>query len=142
MKPIVTRITVEVLGSPKEHVEKALVDVITKIKSEKQVEVQKVNAYEAKEMDNKLWSTFADIEFETKNIKKLMDVCYDFMPSNIEILEPIGMEIETIDVQDLLNDVLTRLHKYNMVLRKLQTENIYMMKELERIRDGKPKVIQ
>ena len=61
MKPIVTRITVEVLGSPKEHVEKALVDVITKIKSEKQVEVQKVNAYEAKEMDNKLWSTFSDI---------------------------------------------------------------------------------
>lgn len=142
MKPIISRITIEILGSPKEHVEKALTEVIKKLKDDKQIEVQKINAYEAQQQENKLWSTFADIEFETKSMKKLLDICYDFMPSALEILEPIGMDIETIEIQDLLNDFLTRTHKFNMVLRKLQTENIFMMKELERIRDKKPKVIQ
>lgn len=142
MKPIISRITVEVLGSPKEHVEKALVDVITKLKADKQIVVQNVKAYEAEEQENKLWSTFADIEFETKNLLKLSEICYDYMPSTIEILEPAGMEIEAAEVQDFMNDVLAKLHKYSMVLRKLQTENIYMMKELERIRDKKPKVVQ
>ncbi len=142
MKPIVSRITVEVLGSPKEHVEKALGEVINKLKADKQIEVINVNAYEAQEQKNKLWSTFADIEIETKNLKKLTEICYDYMPSTLEILEPVGLEIEAIEVQDFMNDILTKMHKYSMILRKFQTENIYMMKELERIKSKKPKVIQ
>jgi putative lipoic acid-binding regulatory protein len=142
MKPITSRITIEVMGSPKEHVEKALVDVINKLKNDKQIEVVNVKAYKAEQQENKLWSTFADIEIETKNLKKLSDICYDYMPSTLEILEPIGMEMQSIEVQDFINDVLTRMHKYAMVIRKLQTENIYMMKELEKVQGKKPKVIQ
>ena|SRR3989344_5600468 len=139
MKNIVVRITVEVLGSPKEHVENALRLVIKKLKEEEQeVKVLTVKEFECKQMDNKLWNTFADIEFETKNLKKLLDICYDYMPSTIEILEPAGMEIDTNDMTNFLNDFLTKMHKYSMVLKKLQTENIYMMKELEKI-SGKKK---
>ena len=133
MKNIVTRITVEVLGSPKDHVEKALQQVIVKLKEDQKIKVTKVEAFESKEMDNKLWSTFADIEFETKEFQKVLDICFDFMPSTVEILEPAGLEIDTNDIANLLNDMLTKLHKYSMVLTKLQGENIYMMKELERI---------
>ena len=72
MKNIVTRITVEVLGSPKEHVEKALKSVIEKLKGDDQIKVTNIQMFECKEMDNKLWSTFADIEFETKELKKVL----------------------------------------------------------------------
>ena len=138
MKNIVTRITVEILGSPKDHVEKALQQVITKIKEDQKIKVTNVQAFESKEMDNKLWSTFADIEFETKEFQKVLDICFDFMPSTVEILEPAGLEIDTNDIANLLNDMLTKLHKYSMVLTKLQGENIYMMKELEKV-SGKKK---
>ena len=137
MKNIVTRITVEVLGSPKDHVEKALQQVIVKLKEDQKIKVTKVEAFESKEMDNKLWSTFADIEFETKEFQKVLDICFDFMPSTVEILEPAGLEIDTNDIANLLNDMLTKLHKYSMVLTKLQGENIYMMKELEKIKGKK-----
>ena len=138
MKTIVTRITVEVLGSPKEHVENALKLVIKKLKEEeKEIKVTKIEAYECKQMDNKLWNTFADIEFETKSLKKILEICYDYMPSTIEILDPAGLEMDTNDMSDLLNDFLTKMHKYSMVLKKLQTENIYMMKELEKIKGKK-----
>jgi hypothetical protein len=53
------------------------------------------------------------------------------MPSTIEILEPAGMDIDCRDLADFMNDYLTKLHKYSMVLKKMQTENIYMMKKLK-----------
>ncbi|HIH14772.1 MAG: hypothetical protein QT08_C0009G0016 [archaeon GW2011_AR17] len=138
MKKIISRITVEVLGSPKDHVEKALQQVIKKLREdEKGIKVLKVEEFECKQMDNKLWNTFADIEFETFELKRVLDVCYDYMPSTIEILEPAGLEIDTNDIADVFNDFLTHLHKYSMVLKKLQTENIYMMKELEKIKEKK-----
>ena len=134
MKNIITRITVEILGGPKEHVENALKLVIKKLKEEENIKVCNVKEFECKQMDNKLWNIFADIEFETKSLKKVLGVCYDYMPSTIEILEPAGLEMDTNDIADVFNDFLTKLHKYSMVLKKLQTENIYMMKELEKIK--------
>lgn len=132
MKTISARITVEVLGSPKEHVEKTLNNVLEKIKGEENIKVTKVEDYECKQMDNKLWSTFADLEFETKELKRVLDLCLDYMPSTVEILDPAGMELDMNDLSNVLNDMLTKLHKFSMVLTKLQTENIYMMKELEK----------
>lgn len=132
MKPIVTRMTLEVIGAPKDHVEKALAEVLTKLKNEKYLFILKTNAYECQQMENKLWSTFADVEIKTETLKRLLEICYDYMPANIEILEPAGMEMDCNDFGDLINDFLVRLHKYAFVLKKLKTENVYMMKELEK----------
>src|SRR3989344_1281242 len=132
MKPIITRMTMEVIGAPKEHVEKALKEVLRKLKEEKEISVIKIEAYECQQMENKLWSTFADIEFKTETLKRVLDICYDYMPGNIEILEPAGIEMDCNDFANVITDFLVRLHKYAFVLKKLKTENIYMMKELEK----------
>lgn len=132
MKNIVARITLEVLGGPKEHIEQTLLDAINKLNEEKQMKILKKEIYDCQQMENKLWSTFADIELETEHLKKLLDVCYDYMPSTIEILEPAGMEVDCNDFADLLNDFLAKMHKHNMVLSKLKTENIFLVKELEK----------
>jgi len=137
MKNIALRITLEVLGGPKEHVENALQEVLKKIKEEENIKILKTQVYDCKQMDNKLWNTFADIELETKSFKKVLNICYDYMPSSLEILEPAGLEMDCNDIADFLNDFLTKMHKYSMVLKKLQTENIYMMKELEKSSEKK-----
>lgn len=140
MKNIVARITVEVLGSPKEHVEETLINVLKKLKEEKNIKIKEEKAYECAQMDNKLWSTFADIQFETTSLQRVQDICFDYMPSTLEILEPLRLEeIDCIEFSDLMNDMLTRLHKYSMVVNKLTIENKYLMKELEKI---KPKTKQ
>jgi hypothetical protein len=133
MVKIVVRITAEVLGSPKEHVDKTLQVVLDKLPTEEGVKVITSKKYETKQMEGneKLWSTFAEVEFETDTFKRVLDICYDYMPSTIEILEPAGMDIDCRDLADFMNDYLTKLHKYSMVLKKMQTENIYMMKKLK-----------
>ena len=138
MKTIVARITVEVLGSPKEHVEETLIQVLKKLKEEKNITIKEEKAYECAQMDNKLWSTFADVKFETTTLRRVQDICFDYMPSTLEILEPLKLEeVDCNEFSDLMNDMLTQLHKYMMVVNKLKLENTYMMKELEKIKGKK-----
>ena len=132
MKPVVSRITIEILGGPKEHVEQTLHATIEKLKQDKNLTILKTETFPCTQLENKLWSTFADIEFETPTLKKVLEVCYDYMPSTIEVLEPMNLEINCYDVADVFNDFLTKLHKHTTVLNKLQAENIWMMRELEK----------
>jgi len=128
---IVIRITFEVLGSPKDHVEKTLKDYMDKLKAESGVNITDLRIHDAIQQDNKLWSTFSEVELELDDVKKLTDICLDYLPSTLEILEPAGMEIDMDMFSESLNDLLATLHKYTMTIKKLQSENIYMMKKLE-----------
>ena len=125
--------THEVIGSPKEFVEETLQKVLDQLPKEEKIKLLNSKVYDCQKMENdKLWSTFANIEFETTDFKRVLEICYDYMPSTIEILEPAGMEIDCNNVQDFMNDFLAKLHRYAMVLKKLKAENILMLKELEK----------
>lgn len=135
MKKIIARIILEVLGSPKEHVEETIKAVIKKLETEKRVKLIRQKTYETEQQENKkLWSTFSEVEFQTDSIKNLMGICFDYMPSNVEIIEPAGMEMDSNDIMDLLNDLLGRLHKYDMVLKNLHAQNMVMKHDMELIK--------
>jgi hypothetical protein len=136
MKKIICRITTEVIGSPKEHVEETLQKVLDQLPKEEGINILSEKKFDCQKMENNqsLWSTFADIEFETESFQKMLNICYDYTPSTIEILEPAGLDIDMNDINDFLNDFLSKIHKYAMVLKKLQAENIFMMKELKKIK--------
>ncbi len=123
--------TLEVLGAPKEHVEEALRKILAKFKEEKGSVITDLKVFDCEEQDNKMWSTFADVCFDIEGSKKLMDICFDYMPSSIEILDPAGFEVDSANFGEALNDMLAKLHKYSMVIKKLQSENIFMMKKLK-----------
>ena len=131
MNEIVVRLTMEVLGSPKEHVDKTLRHYLDKLKDEKDLMLVSEKVHESIQQDNKMWSTFAEIEVKVNGMKKLLDICFDYLPSNVEIIEPAGMEVDLSEFADNLNDLLATMHKYTMAIKKLQAENIYMMKKLK-----------
>ena len=131
MKKITVRITEEVLGKPKEHVETTLDNVIKKLKEVKTIQVTNVEKFEAKEMENKMFSAFADIEFTTESLKHIFEICFDFLPSNLEIIDPAGVTVDSNDMTEVINDLLAKQHKYSFVLNKFKTENIYLMKKLK-----------
>jgi len=128
---IVVRITEEVLGSPQEHVDKTLNNVIDNLKEKKGIKVLTVKPKAAEKMENTMFSAYAEVEFETDSMKTVMEICFDFMPSSIEILEPAGVTIDSNEFTEMLNDLLTKQHKYSFVLNKIKTENIYLMKKLK-----------
>lgn len=130
-KKIKTKVIIEVIGSPKEHVEKALGMILNRVKEEKYLEVVKAASFDAKQV-KEFWSTFAETEIDFNDIKGVIDFCFNYMPSSIEILDPTLLSMKVKEVNDMLNDVLAGLHKYEMVLKNVHAQNILMKREMEK----------
>ncbi len=125
MSNIQAKIVIEILGTPKDHVENTMKNILEKLKNEDGVKLLRETTYKAEQVQ-KMWSTFSDIELEVKNFSKLVGLCFDYMPSSVEIIDPIKTELETIEISDLLNDLLARLHKTDMVLKNAIAENKFL----------------
>jgi len=124
---MIIRAVIEIVGSPKEHVEKILGLVVEKIKKE-ELKILRVDAFDAKEV-KKLWSCFAEVEIEFETLERFMGFCFDYMPSSIEILEPEELKVESGSFGDILNDLLAKLHQYDMLIKGLKAENIVLKRD-------------
>ena len=124
------RVIIEILGSPIEHVNKVMQDVINELEKKK-IKILKKEVNEPEKIE-KFYSSFADVEFKCNDLDALLDVCFDFMPSVVEIIEPEEFRFDPKVLEDFLNDLLARLHRNSMVVRNLHAENVLMKKELKR----------
>ncbi|MBS3167002.1 hypothetical protein J4403_02230 [Candidatus Woesearchaeota archaeon] len=129
---IIARIIVEIMGAPQEHVVDTMNKVIIKLKESDTLVVKTVETADCVKVDEKFFSTFSEIEIEVKKLETLMSLGFDFMPSSIEILEPQSLELKSQELTDFLNDLITRLHNYNVIVNNLQAENILMKQQLEK----------
>lgn len=130
-RKIKTKVIIEVIGAPKEHIEKALGMILNRVKEEKYLEVIKAVSFEAKQIE-KFWSTFAETEIDFNDMKGVVDFCFNYMPSSIEIIDPTELLMSAKETNDMLNDVLAGLHKYEMVMKNLHAQNILMKREKEK----------
>lgn len=131
MSKIQAKIVVEILGTPKEHVEDTMKKVVEKLKNEEGVKLLRETTYKAEQV-KKMWSTFSDLEIEVEDISKLMGLCFDYMPSSVDILEPAKMDLETVKIADLLNDLLAKIHKTDMMLKNAIAENRFLKDQLQK----------
>jgi len=67
-------------------------------------------------------------------MQKLSDICFDYMPSSIEVLDPAGMEMDMGMFSDMLNDLIARMHKYDMLVKNYNAENTLLKEKLEKMR--------
>jgi len=123
---MIVRTVIEILGAPREHVDKTLKMVVDKANSAFKIRDKKI--YDAAEY-KKLWSAFTELEIEFKDVNALIGFCFDYMPSSIEVLEPNEFNYKNMEFNGFVNDLLARLHKYDMILKNLKAENILLKKE-------------
>jgi hypothetical protein len=125
---IKVKLVVELLGSPKEHVEETMKMVIEKLKKESGVALLKEVTYPAEQNEQvkPMWSTFSDITVEVNSVKKLLDVCFDYMPSSIEVISPENFSVTSNDYGYLMNELLAQLHQFSFLAKQLAAENMYL----------------
>ena len=123
------RTIIEILGKPKEHVEKTLEMYTDKIRQDPDLIILNVSLSDAEEKD-KLWAAFAEIELVVKGIEKLIGFCFDYMPSSIEILKPEEFAMKAATIQDFVNDLQARLHAVDMMVKKQKNENDFLRKNM------------
>lgn len=123
------KVILEVLGKPKEHVEKALKMYVEKIKDDSDLIILKEEFADLQEKE-KLWATFAELEMVVKGIPKLIAFCFDYMPSSVQILKPDELNLKRSTIEDFANDLQARLHHVDMIVKKLKNENEFMKKNM------------
>ena len=120
---------IEVLGKPKDHVEKAIRDYVEKIKKDPELIVMNADFSKAEEKE-KLFAIFVELDIVIKGIPKLIGFCFDYMPSSIEITKPDEFAVKKSTVENFINDLQARLHDVDMIVKKQKNENTFLKKNL------------
>lgn len=116
------RIVIEIMGAPQKHVEDTLKLVLKKLGEEKGVDVISEKTHPAEEND-KLFSSFAEVEFLIDNFATLTRLCFDYMPSSFEILKPESFRLSVLDVSNFIGDTLAALHQIDFKLKDANAAN-------------------
>lgn len=125
------RTIIEVLGKPKEHVEKTIKQYVEKIKHDEDYVVLKEEFSHA-EKQEEYWSTFVEMEFLVKGVNNLVSFCFDYMPSSMEILSPEELVMPTQNINQLLNDLQARLHDVDMVVKQQKNQSDHLRENLNK----------
>jgi len=126
MEKIIANTMIEIAGSPIEHVKKTMDKVIELVDQDKNMKIIKKEISEPRENEFdhptkkgekiKVWSTFTEFEIEFKSFETLTNFCFEFMPSSIDIIEPVQLKIGAEEVNLTLNDILGRLHHQSKII--------------------------
>ena len=123
------RTVIEVLGKPKEHIEEAIKDYVRNIKEDRDLVVINEHFSETAEKD-KFWLQFVELEVIAKGLPKLINFCFEYMPSSIEILKPNSFTMANSELSGFLNDLQSRLHNVDMVIKQLRSENKFIKRNM------------
>ncbi len=122
---VLARVIIEMLGAPKEHIEKALHMYIEKLGNDEKFSI--VNKkLEPAEPAGKMFSVFAELEMWFKNTSELVGFCFDSLPSSVEIIEPASLLIKAPELSGWINDLQARIHKIDMDLKNLKANNMIL----------------
>ena len=123
------RVLLEMIGKPKEHIEKSIKEVIENIKKDEEMIVvdEKIAEIKKKDMEGKedglikdMWATFAEMDILFKDLTKITYFSFEYMPSSIEISEPQELKMRAIELSEFFNDLQARLHEVNMIAKQLK----------------------
>lgn len=112
---------IEMLGAPKEYITSTLKAYVGRIGQDKDIVLLKERYAPAKKHE-KLFSTFVELDMLVKDASTLAFFCFDYMPSSIEIIEPERITYRAADFAAFFNDMQTRLHKLDMVIKNLNAK--------------------
>jgi hypothetical protein len=110
---IQVKILFEVIGNPKEHIDKTVVLLKDKLEAEDGVVFINSEIGEAEDAGDGLFGAFIDAEILVKNFYRLSYLSFNYMPANIDIIAPAKFDFKDGDMTNFFADMLALLHETN-----------------------------
>jgi len=128
-------LVIEVLGRPADYVEQSLSLAVDALEKDKKAELLEKKIHPTKQVKDtqNVFSTFAEIEILVQDVSRLMEIIFDYMPSSVEIIEPPNFSLKLEDANAVLNDLATKLHQYDMILKKSRIELSMLANKLKEL---------
>ncbi len=99
---------------------KSLRDHVEKVRQEG-LDIQ-IEKYAEPVPQDKLFTQFVELQIAFKDLKQLLDFCFDSMPSTVEIFSPEKFMLDMAVFEDFINDFQSKLHHTDMMLKGLQAQ--------------------
>jgi len=86
---------------------------------------------------NGLYTTFAEVEVEVEEILYLIRLLFKYMPAHVEIISPEILTLNNNGWNDVLNELMGRLHGYDEIARITKVEKDILEKKLKETTEKK-----
>lgn len=126
----------EMLGRPPEHLKETLGQFVEKLGKEKNVKVLSKKINEVKRVEQakqEIYTTFAETELQFKDIASLIKLVFVYMPSHIEITGPEELKMKNFEVNELVNELVRKLHQYDEIAKRLSVERNILYNRLQQL---------
>ena len=125
----------DIIGRPPEHLIESLKNIIEDMGKEKGVVIKSKEIKEPVLMKDqkKFYTTFAEIELETDDMIYLAILMFKYMPANIEIISPEIIALSNNGFNDILNELVRRLHGYDEIARVIQMEKRVLLEKIKEL---------
>lgn len=90
-----------------------------KLKKEENITVLKELVPKAEKVKDTIFAVLLEVELKINNYAKLIHFCYDYLPTTIEVLDTEKIAMPTREFTNGLNDLIAKLHQYNLTLNNL-----------------------
>tara|TARA_Y100000310_G_C20619626_1_gene782551 strand:+ start:153 stop:701 length:549 start_codon:yes stop_codon:yes gene_type:complete len=119
---IKTKTIIEIAGSPKEHVEKTMELVLKEVANVEKTKLHGKEVFPIKE-NKDLFSMYAEIDLSFDDMETLYTFCFDFLPSSVDILDPLELKFDSMEFTNSFNDMLATLHQRDMMVKNTSAKN-------------------
>jgi hypothetical protein len=131
--PMQVQFVIEILGRPPKHIEDALKTIALRIDAEQGVNVLEKAFNDSKpveESKEEMYTAFAELVLEVDKLGTLFHLLFTYMPAHVEVITPEKSEISNVDMNDLTNRVMQRLHEYDALAKKFMNDRQILLKQL------------
>ena len=147
MNKLKTKIILEMLGRPKEHIVETMAKLVETLAKEKGIKISEKIIHEPKKMENQgkdgkviemsedkqLYTTFAEIDIEAEDILTLTGIAFRYMPSHMEISSPEELTLDNFNLNIMINELVTRLHQYDSIAKSALINNKLLSEKMQEI---------
>ena len=123
----------DIIGRPPEHLIESLKNITEEMGKEKGVIIKSIDIKEPvlmKEQKN-FYTTFAEVEVEGEDALYLVILMFKYMPAHIEIISPEIIALSNNGFNDILNELVRRLHGYDEIARVMQIEKHTLLEKIK-----------
>lgn len=141
----------EIIGKPAQYLVDTMNNVINQLAVEPGVAVRNRNVREPRKLEEKagianpsregvkieeqkeFYLSFAEVEVETDNIFTFIMLLFKYMPAHVEIISPEHISIPNSGMNEILNNLVSKLHGYDEIARVLQVQKAILEDKLKHL---------
>ncbi len=111
---LLCRIICEILGGPKEHVEETIKVLVEKARQKDKRICLSGKIFDTVKQEE-FFSAFAEMEILFFSKQALIDFCFNFMPSSVELMSPAHIEMSAQEFSNWINEIQGRVHEIDKI---------------------------